>query len=425
MLLCGFAFAGGGAVLLTGCSTSQSESGREILSEPSEDENSGNLDNGDKNDGNNGNDDSSDDDVEGNGTTTQQFTLRNYTFTSTTGHSGNTTQGAKGGCFTAYWRASDNNSKNLADFYDKNYEGEFSNVTQGYFNGEVTEPGGGTGNNYIGKISHATYYHSWWWLIDTNKQNRYVEIRPYDDDDYEFFGVCEQGNESSMRTVKSIAARYYFFGNNDTTYAGDYNYLSKNTSYLDQNFNLLGSVVFRKKYTIDYYSTSSSLYSSSTQYAGIGFNLRSSISRTGYTFAGWKETSGGGTIFDAGYYFEDSWSDSDKTFVAQWIPNTYTVSYGLNGGSGVTSNQVRYSDTYGKSNLYVANTRGDLDGLSNNIFTINYTNSTSGIVCRNFFQPFDRTYASNTKYTAVIEVLSYSGSSFHLRLASPNEGGTN
>ena len=91
----------------------------------------------------------------------------------------------------------------------------------------------------------------------------------------------------------------------------------------------------------------------------------------------------------------------------------------------MTSNQVRYSDTYGKSNLYVANTRGDLNSLSNNIFTINYTNSTSGIVCKNFFQPFDRTYASNTKYTAVIEVLSYSGSPFHLRLTSPNEGGTN
>ncbi len=235
MLLCGFAFAGGGAVLLTGCSTSQSESGKEILSEPSEDENSGNPDNGDKTDGSNGDDDSPDDDVEGDGTTTQQFTLRNYTFTSTTGYSGNTTEGAKGGCFHAYWRASDNNSKNLADFYDKNYEGAFSNVTQGYLSGEVTEPGGGTGNTYIARISHATYYHSWWWVIDTNKQNRYVQIYPFKNDDYEFFGVCEQGNESSMRTVKPCIY-YYFFGNNDTTYAGDYNYLSNNTSYLDQNF---------------------------------------------------------------------------------------------------------------------------------------------------------------------------------------------
>ena len=333
MILCGFAFAGGGAVLLSGCSTSQSESGREILSEPSEDENSGNPDNGDKTDGSNGDDDSPDDDVEGDGTTTQQFTLRNYTFTSTIGHSGNTTEGAKGGCFHAYWRASDRNSKNLDDFYDKNYEGDFSNVTQGYSGGEVTEPGGGKGSSYIARISYATYYQSWWWLIDTNKQNRYVEIKPFKDDDYEFFGVCEQGNESSMRTVKPYA-EYYFFGNNDTTYAGDYNYLSNNTSYLDQNFNLLGSVVFRKKYQATYNANGGSgAPSTQTFYAGIGYTMSSKVpTKTGYTFTGWTRSGVGGTKYQPGHVFEDSWASSSDSWYANWTANTYGVSYNANGG---------------------------------------------------------------------------------------------
>lgn len=38
MILCGFAFVGSGVVLLSGCSTSQTETGGEGISGPSEDE---------------------------------------------------------------------------------------------------------------------------------------------------------------------------------------------------------------------------------------------------------------------------------------------------------------------------------------------------------------------------------------------------
>ena len=77
--------------------------------------------------------------------------------------------------------------------------------------------------------------------------------------------------------------------------------------------------------------------------------------RTGYTFAGWKVTSGGGSVtsgnaynanYDA-YNFDGNYA-GNVTITAQWIAHTYTVTFDANGGTCSTASKtVSYGSTYG------------------------------------------------------------------------------
>ena len=62
----------------------------------------------------------------------------------------------------------------------------------------------------------------------------------------------------------------------------------------------------------------------------------------GRMFAGWNtEIDGSGTAYVAGGTYT---ADADVTLYAQWILNTYTIIYNVNGGAGAPSNQTK---TYG------------------------------------------------------------------------------
>ena len=74
----------------------------------------------------------------------------------------------------------------------------------------------------------------------------------------------------------------------------------------------------------------------------------SAITRTGYTFAGWKSsksgtTYGAGATIPTSEYSTYAWNASKPTLTmtAQWTINTYTVSYNANGGSGAPSAQTK------------------------------------------------------------------------------------
>ena len=56
-----------------------------------------------------------------------------------------------------------------------------------------------------------------------------------------------------------------------------------------------------------------------------------SPTRTGYTFAGWSQT----TIAKGSY--------GNKTVTASWVPTTYTITYNLNGGTNAASNPSTYT----------------------------------------------------------------------------------
>lgn len=82
-----------------------------------------------------------------------------------------------------------------------------------------------------------------------------------------------------------------------------------------------------------------------------------SFVRPGYTFAGWNTAAdGSGRSFvptKGGYLTTSKLTDEDNALVtlyAQWIPNTYTIQYQANGGTGTTASQTfSYEDGYGIS----------------------------------------------------------------------------
>ena len=80
--------------------------------------------------------------------------------------------------------------------------------------------------------------------------------------------------------------------------------------------------------------------SSQTKWYGTNLTLSSTKpTKTGYSFTKWNTKSdGSGTSYYPGGTYS---SNSGATLYAIWTPNTYTVSYNLNGGTGSISNQTK------------------------------------------------------------------------------------
>ena len=80
--------------------------------------------------------------------------------------------------------------------------------------------------------------------------------------------------------------------------------------------------------------------SSQTKLYGTNLTLSSTKpTKTGYSFTKWNTKSdGSGTSYYPGGTYS---SNSGATLYAIWTPNTYTVSYNLNGGTGSISNQTK------------------------------------------------------------------------------------
>ena len=76
-----------------------------------------------------------------------------------------------------------------------------------------------------------------------------------------------------------------------------------------------------------------------------------SFTRTGYSFSGWNtKTDGSGTAYGDGASISPS---SNVTLYAQWQPNTYSLSFDSNGGSGSMASQTV---TEGQSTTLKSNT---------------------------------------------------------------------
>ena len=97
-------------------------------------------------------------------------------------------------------------------------------------------------------------------------------------------------------------------------------------------------------YTVSYNANGGSgAPSAQTKTYGVDLTLSSTKpTRTGYTFSKWNTKSdGSGTSYNPGGKYT---SNASVTLYAQWTPNTYTVTYNANGGSGAPSSQTK---TYG------------------------------------------------------------------------------
>ena len=78
---------------------------------------------------------------------------------------------------------------------------------------------------------------------------------------------------------------------------------------------------------------------------GDAYGTLPTVTRTGYTFAGWYTSESGGDLRTA----SDTVSiTSATTLYAHWTPNTYTVTFDGNGGTSPTATKnVTYASTYG------------------------------------------------------------------------------
>lgn len=113
-------------------------------------------------------------------------------------------------------------------------------------------------------------------------------------------------------------------------------------------------------YTVSYNANGgSNPPSSQTKTHGTNLTLSSTKpTRTGYSFSTWNTASNGtGTNYTSGGTYT---GNANLALYAKWTPNTYTVSYNANGGTGAPSNQTK---TYG-TNLTLSSTRPTRTGYS-------------------------------------------------------------
>ncbi len=97
-----------------------------------------------------------------------------------------------------------------------------------------------------------------------------------------------------------------------------------------------------KTYTISYDANggSGAPASQTIEYASCLLLTLDIPTREGYTFLGWSESS---TATTPTYERGDFYCDAEKSVIlyAVWTPNTYTVSYDANGGSGAPASQIK------------------------------------------------------------------------------------
>ena len=106
------------------------------------------------------------------------------------------------------------------------------------------------------------------------------------------------------------------------------------------------SIPALKSYTISYNANGGSgAPGSQTKYYGKNITLSSTKpTRTGYSFSHWSTDFGSGSVtFNPGGTYTQN---SSATLYANWTPNTYTVTYNANGGSGAPAAQTK---TYGQT----------------------------------------------------------------------------
>ena len=113
--------------------------------------------------------------------------------------------------------------------------------------------------------------------------------------------------------------------------------------------------------TTCYYYTNSSL---TTCLSG-GYNINKP-SKTGYSFKGYyTSTNGSGTNYvnSSGTFINNAYKTiGDKTLYALWTPNTYTITYNANGGSGAPSSQSYTYDPNG--NIYLSSDKPSKTGYT-------------------------------------------------------------
>lgn len=186
------------------------------------------------------------------------------------------------------------------DRYDTNNSG-------GRWSEDITEPGGSTGSWSNLQFGSGSGYR----VIDT-------------------FGKRTYSKAHSAGTI------YYhlYTDANFGTYSNGFYTLGA------QTWTFLMTIPARASYKVTLNANGGSGGTASlTKWYGESLSLTSGVTnptRSGYTFAGWYENSSG-----TGSKITSYTGNAAKTYYAKWTPNTYTMTYKANGGSGSDQTQTK------------------------------------------------------------------------------------
>ena len=149
-----------------------------------------------------------------------------------------------------------------------------------------------------------------------------------------------EGQAAKLKTNTFIKTGYYFTGWNTkangsgTSYSdGAYATFYGNTTLYAQWQKYADPVI-----TFNKNDGSGTTVTQTVPYGESATLNANSFTRTGYTFTGWNtKADGSGTAYGDGASISPS---SNITLYAQWQPNTYSLSFDSNGGSGSMASQI-------------------------------------------------------------------------------------
>lgn len=355
MILCGFAFIGSGVVLLSGCSTSQSETGGGGTSSPSEDETTENPndqesnENEDVNDGTDvgdegGSSDQDDEEIEGDSNFNFTVQLHEIVSSSTsyTGSSVYESGQTYGPYFNIYWNDENGNGQTW---------GSTPTCTAAH---NVSLSGGSSGSKNAIGLSKFSYKYTAGW------PRRFAKVSLYGTSRMPSYTYCGMTNSSlyTYATTASSNTTYYLYQNT---------YSTSQPSKSSCKDNVTGNYyfVFRKNYTLSYNANGGkNAPGSSRMLAAVGKTISTSIpTRTNLQFKEWNTSAdGSGTSYDPGDTIKATDVRKNITLYAQWeavitlnievyknqdnwIGTSYKIGK-ISGGSNYSGSWTHYSKVY-------------------------------------------------------------------------------
>lgn len=229
--------------------------------------------------------------------------------------------------------------------------------TYPYFTLTVTEDASYTNKKTTAKLDWTLTYHADYAVSSGARGVCRATINgEKKDKNYTYGGetgtnTVNSGSVYVDRSTSSKTVNFSIWVEWDVSYSG-YSYSALTGS---------GTITISAKtsYTVSYNANGGSgAPGSQTKYAGTDLTLSSTKpTRTGYAFSKWNTNSSGtGTNYDPGSPYK---ADAGATLYAQWIPNTYPVTYNNNGGTGAIASQtktynvnLKLSSTVPSRNLY-------------------------------------------------------------------------
>ena len=204
--------------------------------------------------------------------------------------------------------------------------------------------------------------------------NKIDALKPQIDFDIKSDGGSIEIDASKSVDNESGIAKYEYSIDDKNYYSFNvslYNFIELEsgnyTVYVRATDNVGNIGVLSKKYTVTGIYTVSynanggngSMSTDTISYGKAYTTKSNTFTRTGYTFAGWNENSSG-TGSDWTSWIGKPWTwtyTRSITLYAKWKPNTYTVSYNANGGSGsMSTDTISYGEAYTtKSNTFTRN----------------------------------------------------------------------